>query len=110
MDDDTPTVEGLRASVHELDPALTDEADETFRVAVLLLASAHVGTNPFVLATLTEEHVEWVALITNRFKDNGIFTEDGHVAGGGWLDEETGGIEFWMDVAVGRGFLERAGN
>lgn len=106
--DDTATMEQIKEAVHELDPALTDESDETYRVAVLMLAASQIGTaDDLALARFTNEHAEWVAQIGQRLRSSGVWTEDGGTACE-WFEPESGGIAFWLDVAVAQGLVERA--
>lgn len=100
------TFDEIVDAVTELDPNLGRD-DPGFDVAVLLISSAHVGTDPFALASFTGFNIEWIAQIGERWQASGVWTDEG-VAGAGWFDDETGGIEFWLDVNVGLGHLEAA--
>lgn len=106
MSDEPMTMASIKEAVRELDPALTDEGDETYRIAVLLLAGLNVGTDYFALAAFTGEHVEWIAQIGERLRASGVWDEDGNTVCN-WFDEDEGGVSFWLDVCVAKGFMER---
>lgn len=107
MADDEITYERIKQIVHEMDEGLTDESDPAFRIAALLLSSLQVGPDVIALTVYTGEHAEWIASIADRLVRSKVWTADGKVQAN-WFDDETGGIEFWMDVAVGNGLVERA--
>lgn len=100
----TMTLTEIHDTVTELDPDL-DPTDPTYHVAALLLASATVGTDPFTLAAFTGEHIEWVMQIAVRLRASGVWEDDGVACN--WWDEESGGLEFWLDVLVAQGLMER---
>lgn len=95
----------IHKMVRNLDPALNPD-DESYKVAVVLLSSAVVGTDPLTLAQLTGYSDEWINQIGARFTENGIWV-DGNVFGD-WADPDVGGTSFWLDVLAGRGFLVRS--
>ena len=100
------TISEVRSALQEMDPEL-GTADEEFKVGVILLSSAleDVGTDPLTVARFTGYDAEWVMLLATRLQANEIW-KDGKVHAD-WDDPELGGIEFWIDVAVAQGFLER---
>jgi hypothetical protein len=99
----TMTYDEIKEAVAELDPYL-DADDPSFHVAALLIASLVVGTDPFMLAVFTGEHIEWIMQIGARWQASGIWTDEG--VSGDWFSEH-GGLEFWLDVNVGHGVLVR---
>jgi hypothetical protein len=100
-------IKRLRNIVHEMDPSLSED-DESFKVAMVLLASGHHdgGPNGQRLAKFTGFPLPLVSVWGRRFRENGIW--DGSKVVANWDDPEVGSIEFWMDVACGQGLVERA--
>lgn len=105
------TLEELKEMVHELeghdDPTTpSDEDDESYRIAVLLIAGLDRGVNLMDLIGFTGYHAEWVAKVADNLAKSGIWVDG--ITHCNWFDEDEDGISFWIDVNVGRGFLEKS--
>jgi len=102
--------EEIREMVHELDPKL-DEKDDSFLSAMVLLSALEVGTDTDKIADFLSVPREDIVDRVMRLYDNGVFSDDAEHPDGvvrcEWMKEETGGIAFWLDVAVAEGFVER---
>jgi hypothetical protein len=94
----------LHREIHKLDPKVEPGSD-TFNAAVVTLASAIVGPNIRRLAKLTKLPLAYVTTIGRRLRENGIWM--GSKVACDWNDKESGAIEFWLDVCVAQGLLER---
>ena len=99
-----PSLTEVEADVQSLDPAL-DRDDEAFKVAVVLLAALQVGADVERVAEFTQFDREWLEGVAANLTASGIW-QDGHTACS-WF-EEGGGIEFWIDVLVGQGLVEKS--
>jgi hypothetical protein len=103
-----------RASVQSLESRIRrynsdiDAGSDTFRAAVLLLASLEYGQNVELLARRTGYPHSFVAKCARRLIDNGVWSEGRMVASWSPQDEASGA--FWNDVAVAEGKLCRRAN
>lgn len=103
-----------RASVQSLEGRIRrynsdiDPGSDTFRAAVLLLASLEYGQNVELLARRTGYPRSFVAKCARRLIDNGVWSEGRMVASWSPQDEASGA--FWNDVAVAEGKLCRRAN
>jgi hypothetical protein len=96
----------LRKELKRMDPNLS-ESDESFKVALVLLAGAHVGISADKIAKRTGlSRVDTRKLVVQA-KKAGIFS-NGKIHHGGWFDKRAGGTAFWLDVACVRGWLKRS--
>ena len=86
---------------------VTDESDDQFLAGMLLLAASEVGTKIRACAKFIGVREARLRDIRNRLQASGVWTPGG-IAHSGWFDEESGGIAFCMDVAIGVGWLSRA--
>ena len=89
----------------ELDPNLSSDS-EAFKAGLILLAALDVGTSVGAIRGATELPLTTVRLACRNLRSSGVFK-------GGkiyceWDDEKSGGIAFWMDVAVANGLIQRA--
>jgi hypothetical protein len=86
-----------------MDPQL-DAASDTFRTAVLLLSLALVGV------TKVRSFTGYTGAFVNgriaRLRQNGIL-ERGGAINANWFNDG-GGFDFWMDVCVAEGLMERS--
>lgn len=88
-----------------MDPNL-DPKSEDFKMAATLLASAVVGPNVGRLKAFTRYPLGLLKKVSTRMRENGIFVKGKlHVE---WLEKETGGIAFWLDVACAKGYIARS--
>lgn len=97
------TLEQIRQEVKRLDPNLPEDI-ETFQHAVLLLSALVVGADVMKLATFTGYKLEWIQQVDTRLRRAGIWK--GKQTAANWAGED-GGLEFWMDVCVAEGTIER---
>jgi hypothetical protein len=96
----------VKKEVHRLDPSLKED-DESFKIAVILMSSVIIGANIKRLAIFTHYSRNYIAKIGVYFRKNEVW-KNGKVCAGEWFEKDSGGIAFWMDVAVGQGYLERS--
>lgn len=103
------TVERLKAEVRRMDENLSDD-DPAFATAVLLLSLLMVE-RPTVQALVEFTGFEraFVAERVARLRQNGVLVGWGDRAKmrANWF-EEHGGYEFWLDVCVADGYLEKS--
>ncbi len=84
-----------------------EEGDEDFDAALVMLAGLSLGTAKLMpLSRLTAVPPRRVAAFARELRASGVWTADGKTAAA-WLDEEYGQLEFWLDVLVAQGLLER---
>lgn len=84
-----------------------EKDDEAFRAGVVLLSALDVGQRPRALSEFTGYTVEEIQRYSANLRANNVWNR-GRVYHSGWDDEESGGMAFWMDVAIALGYLERA--
>ncbi len=90
--------------IKELDPKVK-EKDSEFLSALILLSALEVGTEAHVIAEFLDVPYNKVTERTTKLHDNGVFVDGAiHCE---WMDEKTGGIAFWLDVAIAEGYVER---
>lgn len=97
------TLRKVKNEIRRMDPNCGDGED--FKTAVVLLSSLETGPDSDALATFTGYPRKFVREIGGRLRDSGIW-KNGKVYAGDWFDKD-GGLAFWLDVAVGRGFMRR---
>ena len=98
----------VKKEVHRLDKSL-DEFDESFLIAVVLISSAIVGANIKRLATFTHYSRDFISDIGKHLRKNGVW-KNGQVDNYEWFDKNSGGVAFWINVAVGQGYIKRVKN
>ena len=101
----TPTIDVIRDEVRALAPALS-ERDQAFTTALILLSALVVGPNDQAVADFTGLSLSTVQKRTRNLRAGGLWGHDGKIHAD-WFDEETGGISFWLDVAVADGLMVR---
>ncbi|KKK66826.1 hypothetical protein LCGC14_2960160, partial [marine sediment metagenome] len=93
-------------AVHRLDPKLSKEEDG-FKCAVVLMTAA-LATGPNIVKV--SKFCGYPRTLVRRFATNLRASRIwGHkyVRPSDWSDKKAGGVAFWLDVAVGLGFVER---
>ena len=100
----TPTRGRIRKWVWELDYQLTED-DLAFKAGCVLLASAYHGPNADRCAKLLQLPRAVVRGWGKNLVANGVWA-NGKVCGA-WDDDKLGGIEFWCDVNVALGYMNR---
>jgi len=107
---DKATLTLIKRQIERLDPALQrNENDDGYRVAVLLLAAVRVtGSEIEKLTEFTGYPREFVARVSERMRNSGVWDVSGTAHSDHWFqgDTPTTGA-FWADVLVGMG-LARA--
>ena len=102
--------EHIKKMVKLADPNL-EEDDETFTVAMVLIASLHKGPDMDKIADFLELDVEDLRLYEDNLRNSEVW-KDGkiHIEWLGDEDEETSfdAIPFWCDVMVAQGLLNRS--
>lgn len=99
------TVKNCEKMIAELDPNINKE-DDSYKVAVILLYGSLRGKHHSkTLYAKTLFPMEFIKKTVSNLKKNGIW-ENGHTNAD--YASESGGTEFWVHVAVGLGFIERA--
>jgi hypothetical protein len=92
--------------IRKLDRNLSMTDPAAYAAAMLLCGAAH-GANVNEVAARTEVPIADARAIGKRLRTNGIW-RGVKTCHSGWDDPKTGGIAFWMDVAVGTGMMMRA--
>lgn len=101
------TVGNVKKEIKRMDPAL-DENDDAFKAAVIMLYGSITGKHHSrSLQAKTGYPMDFIVSVTGNLRKSGIWTKDGKTAAD-WNNEESGGVEFWIHVSVGLGFIERA--
>jgi hypothetical protein len=101
------TVETMRGWIRGADPNLS-EADEAFEAALVLLAALRLGhRDRGRLAEFTGVHPYRVNLFAERLEAAQVWAEDGMTACT-WWDKDSNDLDFWLDVSVATGLLERS--
>lgn len=95
----------VKKIIRQLDPQLA-EHDDAFKVAVILIFAARYGQHMDEIYKHLPYTNDFINQVVLRLKENKIFV-DGKIQCN-WFDEQGGAMEFWMDVNVGLGFMERA--
>lgn len=98
-------LQDIKAEVQHLDPTLKRK-DRSFRTAVILLASV---TNDLKtseeLRDFTKYQLRECYTCLKNLRSNGLGWRGDTFVHSGWDDKETGGVAFWIDVAVANGQL-----
>jgi hypothetical protein len=105
---DMKIVQLIRREVERLDPALQGkETEDDYRAGVVLLAAVWVtGTDINKLIMFTGYARDFVAAISLRMHQAGLWEEGGFVHSDHWFDENGDySVDFWTDVLVGLGLL-----
>lgn len=95
----------IKADLKKSEPEM-DENDESFKAAVVLLASARIGTSQSTLHKVTGYSRPQIAKFSHYLKKSGIWR--GRKVYAEWADKENGVIAFWCDVLTAQGILERS--
>lgn len=98
------TLEQLRNQVKRLDPKL-NENEESFGIALMLLAGIHVGADIKKISDFIKVPVKWLEPYEKRLRDQGVWVGENTTCD--WVNEKTGAIAFWCDVLVAQGMLEK---
>lgn len=98
-------LEKIRSAVKASDSNV-NESDDSFKTAVILMASAYLGPCIRLMMRLTGYPRIFIVRRYNRFLENGIWDVKNRKVHGDWFGKD-GGTAFWMDVMVGEGLMER---
>ncbi len=99
------TVGNCEKAILELDPNVNKD-DDAYKVAVILMYGSLSGKHHSkTIQAKTGFPMEFVKTTVHNFKNNEIW-ENGLTRAD--YGSEGGGTEFWLHVAVGLGFVERA--
>lgn len=104
-DKDKMNLSEIYKTVHELDEALGEE-ESAFKTAALLITLLQMPPDAQALSRFLKLPLNFVEERLDRLKTQGVLDADGKICTD-WFDEESGGVAFWMDVAVAEGILER---
>jgi hypothetical protein len=101
------TIERVRREVARMDPALKP-SDEAFGAAVVCLSAAAIGSTKVTdiarfVGCEPGEIADWV----RNLKASGVFRPNGKIAAN-WFDDG-GAMDFWCDVNIALGYMQRAG-
>lgn len=99
------TVVDLGREVVRMDPSI-DLRSDSYKAALCLLASVHVGPDPEKISGFTGVHPDLVGSFAERLTASGVWHK-GRVYCE-WFDKVNGGVAFWLDVCVAQGLIERA--
>lgn len=84
-----------------------DASSATDRAGLFLLGAASAGTVDYrAIARTTGLPRQEAKQLSEKARTTGIFSGR-RIAGGDWLDEETGGVAFILDAMVLAGLLKR---
>jgi len=100
------TITELKKEIRRLDPKLKT-TDPAFTTAVILMASAIVGADARAISKYSAIPLSEVTKRSKNFRKQKVWVGE-KVRHSGWFDKETGGIAFWLDVAIGQGYLARS--
>lgn len=100
------TFKEVQKTIREMDKKLEKTDAEGWEAACVLLSAAFCGTGAKALQDFTGLPAANIAKWQRRARDAGIFKK-GRIECE-WMDEKAGGIAFFCDVAVMRGWLKRA--
>jgi hypothetical protein len=95
--------EWIIKEVHKLDPELK-KTDEAFKIATIMLSALQEGANSKKIAKFLEIPEADIKKYEKNLRDNKIWI--GNKTSSNWF-EKSGGIAFWMDVAVAHGYMKR---
>lgn len=99
-------ISALKEAVKKADPKLKEE-DESFMAAVIMLAPTETNTfDPDELARLLKYRRGFVRFVSSNLVKNGVW-KNGKINHSGWFDKESGGVAFWLDTAIGMGYVAR---
>lgn len=91
--------------IKKMDPNLRKD-DPSFLVARILLCAADRGNSMRTLCTYLHRPVKDLRPYVNNLKAQKVF--DGRrIRHSGWFNKKTGGVAFWLDVAIGQGYIAR---
>jgi len=100
-----PTLKMVETEIKRLDPKLEVDS-KGFKIAVLLLASALIGANMRRLSKFTGYPLKFIRAIARRCRKNKVWI-GGRVNSEPWFEKKLGGINFWLDVCVGKGYVRK---
>jgi len=98
-------LEEIKKEVRILDPELSEDSPD-FRAAVYLLSAANLGPASGYLKTFTGFKYKEIYKWNKNAKNNGLF-KNNTLYHSGWIDDDTGGIGFWLDVLILQGLIAR---
>lgn len=82
------------------------KGDNTFKAAVVLVSAINGISNDLIaLSNFTGYDIEFLQFLDKNLRENGVWVGNKTIAN--WDDEETGDVEFWLDVAVALGKIKR---
>lgn len=82
------------------------EDEEPFKVGFILLLVANTGMNLKDIKRISGYEDSFLNKTLIDMKRVGLW-KNGQLVHSGWMDKESGGIAFWLDVATVSGLLER---
>ncbi len=91
--------------VKKLDENL-EETDDNYKGALILVSLMDTKHTIGAIKYFTKLPYNFVRDFMKNLKKNGII-KNGKICCD-WMDKETGGIAFWMDVSAGLGLIKRA--
>lgn len=97
----------IQKQIREIEPDAKDDSD-SFQTAVVVLSSASNELKTAEeLAKFTGYPTAFIRPILANLKMNGLgWRKDGKFHHSGWKDKDCGGLNFTLDVMVGRGLLQ----
>ena len=96
----------ILTDIKNMDSSLS-ENDESFKIAFVLLLAANYGLKDLPrIKRVSGYDTLFLAKTVTDMRNTGLW-KNGKLVHSGWLDKKSGGMAFWLDVAVVRGWLER---
>lgn len=94
----------IEAEIKKLDPKLK-KSDEYFEIATILLSGLVVGANVKKISDFLNLSIQKVKQYEKNLRKNGIWKGE-KTYGEEWF-KKNGGLAFWLDVHVVKGYLEK---
>lgn len=94
-----------RAALRKMDPNLKPEAVE-YPYALVLLTACAVGPNADKIARRARMPRSEARRVAADCRRRGIF-KGRYIHDSGWFDKKYGAFNFWLDVAVAVGWMQR---
>lgn len=95
-----------RQQVRKLDSKCDPSSEEGQACALMLAALKHGCRQVRPLAAITGVPLKKTFAVARNLRANGVWNADGKTRCD-WMDAETGGISFWLDVNVALGRMNR---
>jgi hypothetical protein len=99
---DYPPFQKIKSAILGSDPNLSEDSD-TYKVAFILLAGVTFGNNLSKIAKFTGYDKAFLHAVDANLRESEIWVKNKTQCN--WEDDNA--IQFWLDVAIGCGYLKR---